>query len=439
MDSDIIKKAKKLMEITNGNICNHCLGRKFSESIEGSENMEKGKIIREKLDINDYNPTKQHINSGSSCELCDDIFMKIDYLKNEKIIINKVKDKINYLNLEYNDFLLGSKISGDILEKNKEIDDLLGIEEVENLKKDINRKIGKELEDDLKKEVNFNDPDIVIIIDLRELISKSLNDLKNSKDEAINIKVRIQINPIFIEGRYLKFIRDIPQTKWPCRKCKGKGCENCDFTGKLYQESVEELISNIFLKETKGYESKFHGAGREDIDVRMLGTGRPFVLEIKEPKKRCLDLDKIAIEVNEYSKGKTEYNDLKYVKKDRKAEIKVSSPDTYKTYSALVECEEEVSENKLIPLQSLNIIQQRTPNRVSHRRADKIREKEVKELTTKLLNSKSFEMIIKTQGGLYIKELISGDENRTKPNISELLGIKSICKQLDVIEVSSEK
>lgn len=48
-------------------------------------------------------------------------------------------------------------------------------------------------------------------------------------------------------------------------------------------------------------------------------------------------------------------------------------------------------------------------------------------------------MIVKTQGGLYIKELISGDDNRTKPSVCDILGVKSICKQLDVIEVGSEK
>ena len=76
----------------------------------------------------------------------------------------------------------------------------------------------------------------------------------------------------------------------------------------MYKESVEELISEIFLDKTRGYEAKFHGAGREDIDVKMLGTGRPFVLEIKEPKIRKLDLQKLAKEVNEHSKGKTEYD-----------------------------------------------------------------------------------------------------------------------------------
>jgi hypothetical protein len=29
---------------------------------------------------------------------------------------------------------------------------------------------------------------------------------------------------------------------------------------------------------------KFHGAGREDVDVRMLGRGRPFILQVLNPR-----------------------------------------------------------------------------------------------------------------------------------------------------------
>ena len=449
MDLNTIKKAEKLIKITNGHICNHCLGRKFSDSIKASDNEERGKIIREKLKIKNHDLSEK--NSNQSCKICENLLIKINTPEYKKYIVKRVEDKINYLELEYDSFLIGSKISKNILENDEKINDLIQIEECESLKKDINRIIGECLETYVKKEVNFESPDVVMLIDLRNVTQNnqedSLKDLKNptannqeNGDYLENsyfdeIRVRIQINPIFIEGKYLKLVRGIPQTKWPCRKCKGKGCESCNFTGKMYQESVEELISDIVLKETKGYESKFHGAGREDIDVKMLGSGRPFVLEIKEPKIRHLNLDKLSKKVNEHSKGKTEYKKLKFVEKIRKAEIKVSSPNTFKTYRALVECEDEVSKEKLAKLQSLNIIKQRTPNRVSHRRADKIREKEVKELNTKLINSKSFEMIIKTQGGLYIKELISGDDNRTKPSVSDLLGLKSICKQLDVIEV----
>jgi len=30
---------------------------------------------------------------------------------------------------------------------------------------------------------------------------------------------------------------------------------------------------------------KFHSGGREDIDVRMLNNGRPFVMEMVNPRK----------------------------------------------------------------------------------------------------------------------------------------------------------
>ena len=44
-------------------------------------------------------------------------------------------------------------------------------------------------------------------------------------------------------------------------------------------------------------------------------------------------------------------------------------------------------------------------------------------------------MIIKTEGGLYIKELISSDEGRSNPSVTEVLNTQAICAELDVIEV----
>jgi tRNA pseudouridine synthase 10 len=45
-------------------------------------------------------------------------------------------------------------------------------------------------------------------------------------------------------------------------------------------------------------------------------------------------------------------------------------------------------------------------------------------------------MIVECEGGLYIKELISGDEGRSKPSVSEVLGINALCEQLDVLQVN---
>ena len=268
---------------------------------------------------------------------------------------------------------------------------------------------------------DFEKQDIVINVDLRK-----------------EPKVRIQINPLFIEGKYNKLVRGIPQTKWPCGKCKGKGCEECNFTGKQYRESVEELLSEPILEATNGWQAKFHGAGREDIDVLMLGSGRPFVLEIKEPKIRKINLDALEEKINKMTEGKTSYHNLKFCERNRKAEIKVSSSDAYKIYKALVKCDKPYDKDKLASLNNLDEIHQQTPLRVLHRRADKVRIKHVHNVSCEIIDDTTFEMTVKTEGGLYIKELISGDEDRTKPNVGEVLGVKSICEQLDVVEVSEK-
>ena len=413
MDKEILAKASSLIELTNGNICNHCLGRKFSDVVKGNGNVERGEKIRKALELPEY-------DEDTKCDICSDIFKEID-----SSLLDLVCEKIDFLEVEFDTFVVGCKLPKEIVEKDALISEKLGLD-VEILKREVNREMGKLLEKNLPQEVDYDKEDVIIMADFRRMLKE---DVENP------IKVRIQINPIFIEGRYNKLVRNIPQTKWPCRKCKGRGCEACNFTGKQYPESVEELLSQTALKYSKGYEAKFHGAGREDIDVRMLGDGRPFVLEIKEPRIRKLDLEKIEREANEAALGKTAYHNLKYTVRKRKAEIKTSSPDTYKVYRALVECEDEIREEDLNKLQSLHTIQQRTPIRVSHRRADKIREKEVKELSCKYINPHSFEMIIKTEGGLYIKELISSDEGRSQPSVSEVLGTQAICAELDVIEV----
>lgn len=415
MNQETLDKAQELIDYTNGKICNHCLGRKFSDCIEGDGNEDRGIKIREALNINPYT-----IDEDKKCVICNDLFEDI-----HNKILDLVNEKIKFLKVEFDTFVVGCKLPKEIVEKDHEISDKFGFD-VEIIKREVNREIGKLLEANLKQNVDFDGEDVLVMVDFRRILREDIEK---------PIKVRLQINPIFIEGRYRKLVRGIPQTKWPCTKCKGRGCEECNFTGKQYPESVEELLSEVVLKHTNGYEAKFHGAGREDIDVRMLGTGRPFVLEIKEPKIRKIDLDKIAEEVAVSAKGKTEYLNLKFTERKRKAEIKVSSPDTYKVYRALVKCEDDIKEEDLDKLQTLHIIQQRTPIRVSHRRADKIRQKEVKKIETEFIDSKTFEMIIKTEGGLYIKELISSDEGRSNPSVTEVLGTQAICAELDVIEV----
>ena len=189
------------------------------------------------------------------CWLCSGLCDEIPHFAD--LISNSLND------YDYETFLVGSKVDEDISAREQELFDFTGSEYSESIKTELNREIGKILEKDLKKEVNFEKPTIMAVI-----------------DTAFDV-VNLQISSLFIYGRYKKFKRDIPQTRWFCKICRGKGCKECGYTGKLYEKSIEELISKEILEATKGEEESLHGCGREDIDVRMLGNGRPFILEIK--------------------------------------------------------------------------------------------------------------------------------------------------------------
>jgi tRNA U54 and U55 pseudouridine synthase Pus10 len=43
---------------------------------------------------------------------------------------------------------------------------------------------------------------------------------------------------------------------------------------------LQEELEAVLLKEFRAEKATFIAAGREDRDVRMLGSGRPFVLEL---------------------------------------------------------------------------------------------------------------------------------------------------------------
>ncbi|MDI3483693.1 MAG: tRNA pseudouridine synthase 10 [Methanobacteriaceae archaeon] len=401
IDMKTEKRLEKLLDITGESICPNCLGRKFSDIIPGPGNRKRAETLIKTFKLK---------KSSNKCKICKGI------LEDLEKTADYVEEKIKKLNLEFSTLLVGSRLPEEILRADENINNHLNIE-VESIKKEINRELGKILKERFNCKVDFKNPDIIVKVDFRTL----------------EPQVWVQINPLFIEGRYRKLIRGIPQTKWPCRKCKGRGCPRCNFTGKMYPTSVEELVAEPVLKATRGSGSKFHGAGREDIDVRMLGKGRPFVLEIKEPRKRKINLEEIADEINKFAKGKIEVLNLKFSTRKRKVEIKTSSP--YKIYRAKVKLKDEIEPSAFEKLKSLNLIKQRTPKRVSHRRADKIRKRRVIDIKWNIIDSKTLELILKTEGGLYIKELISGDDGRTKPSISEILNTPAECIELDVLEV----
>jgi len=348
------------------------------------------------------------------CTICNCIFNKIND------IVAKILNELE--KYEYKSFLVGVRVPSEVEESEDELRSEFNIEYGENIRNELSREIGKRVQSITGRVVDFKNPDVVVLV----------NPFTN--------EVEIQSNPLYIAGRYKKLVRGIPQSKWICMKCMGKGCERCGWTGKMYEYSVEEFISEPILEATFGEDSSFHAAGREDVDARMLGRGRPFIVEVKRPKKRFLDLRKLESEINSRARGMISVSNLKFASKSDLRKLK-RGEHARKKYRVLVKFSRPISDSEikmLIEELSDCVIKQRTPTRVLHRRVDKIREKKVYSVSIERISSDTVRLFVECDGGLYVKELVNGDNGRTKPSISEILNAKAIPIELDVLDVMLE-
>lgn len=200
------------------------------------------------------------------------------------------------------------------------------------------------------------------------------------------------------------------------------------------------MIARVAMPRFKARRNKFHGAGREDIDVLMLGNGRPFVFEMTKVKREDIDLEELAAAINERAEGSIEIFDLKPCTRARVAEIKQATCE--KEYLARVEfsgndIDFEAIDAKLEAIKTSGrwVLAQGTPMRVAHRRGkDKVRERWL-ELIGYETDGQARMLHLRSQHGTYIKEAISSDDGRTKDSFSELLGVACVCAQLDVLGV----
>jgi tRNA pseudouridine synthase 10 len=313
---------------------------------------------------------------------------------------------------EFGTFWLGTRVAGPVTQ-----------EEALAIKQEVNRRVG-------------------------QCVERTAPGLAASLERAV---IRIELNypaggarvqrlrPLLIYGRYRKLSREIPQSKWPCRRCRGAGCDVCGGTGKRFQRSVEELVAAPILPVCGGAGTKMHSVGREDVDARMLGRGRPFVLELGMPRVRTFDLAPIQEALNRTLAGEIAVEQFQFADRDLLDRMVRMSPD--KSYRAAVECHAPVPREAVDRLGSLRdlMLRQETPRRVLHRRPNLVRRRTVRTCSVEISETgpiiRRFDLTVRVQSGTYIKELISGDEGRTTPSISAILRAPCDCAELDVLEV----
>ncbi|XP_012234833.1 tRNA pseudouridine synthase Pus10 isoform X2 [Linepithema humile] len=249
---------------------------------------------------------------------------------------------------------------------------------------------------------------------------------------------------IFIGGRYNKFSRELSQTPW---FINGE---------KKVETSVQDLLCNSIAETVKAESIKFLSSGREDVDVRNVYSGRPFAVELLNPRMTNITSDlltHLAASINQSTKQVQITSGLKVLSRLDLKKLKEGENAKTKFYRALCVCE---GVNGSLPqLENLNKLKnikivQRTPVRVLHRRPLSPRTRVIYEMRArwakphelKKLHTAAesvdvfFVLDVKTQAGTYVKEFVHGDFGRTKPSLSDFLNVDVDIIALDVTGIN---
>ena len=395
--------------------CDHCLSRIGGRLNEGGLSAkEHGARIR--ADAIERDPMLSEI-SIDYCPFCEDLFDDID-----NIVVRILRETEG---VEFSSLQMGYHISKELVEEEDFLRKRFGARGAPPLKASFAAAVELALKEKmtdvtLVKEV----PDVMILVD------------------SLTLRVKAEVRPVFLYGRYRKMSREVPQTRWPCRSCKGRkgGCESCNMTGLQYPHSVQDLVGEPIRQSLDAEDTSFHGMGREDIDVRCLGRGRPFVIEVKRPKKRTLDIEELLTLIAAGAEGLIEVDELRPSTRPEVARIKETKAEKSYRIRFAIEgdpMDQEDVEARILALSGA-MLEQRTPKRVAHRRSDLVRKRELVSIVNVVVEDKEIQFDVRCQTGTYVKEMVHSDDGRTTPSVAEVLERPCEVLWLDVLEIHAE-
>lgn len=238
--------------LKNYSLCDTCLGRQFPSELKGLDNTSKGRELRKIVGV--------ETDQSEVCDICGGITTSIE--RYVDMILKALKE------YEFESLLIGARIPISIVEK----EDHLRAEEKlrggETFKTNFTRELNLRVAERLGVKVTHRGADITVIVD------------------SILDTVEVSSRPVYVYGRYIKTKRGIPQKRRRCRECRGRGCPECNLTGYMATDSVEQRLTEPLRNLFRGGRVKFTWIGSEDTNSLVSGGGRPFYAEVLEPKVR---------------------------------------------------------------------------------------------------------------------------------------------------------
>ncbi len=233
-------------------------------------------------------------------------------------------------------------------------------------------------------------------------------------------------------GRYRKFEPGVSQTRLTCPECGGWGgvwregeqqpCERCGGSGRLAEQSVEETVSPPIREAMDGVETVFHGAGREHADTLVLGTGRPFVIEIKEPRRRTIDFESLESDINQSAHGVIEVDG--FARTTREMVDRVKQLPFRQTYHLTVTFSEPVLHRIFVDaVAKLEGERVHQTSRQDGQLLGRERIRTIHGIRGDLESNWRATVELTVEAGIDVESILTGDDGTTEPSLAGLLGV----------------
>ena len=164
-------------------------------------------------------------------------------------------------------FAVGVSLRDGVQEREDELRSDLKLKGNETIKTQAARLLATLVSDSTGKRVDRQRPDVTLLADF------------GASDVIVTSR------PVFFYGRYTK-PRGISQRRMICEFCRGTGCKKCRGTGFDRRASVEEVLRKKLAGFSGSDRMTFTWLGSEDRESRVCSPGRPFVAEVKNPRRR---------------------------------------------------------------------------------------------------------------------------------------------------------
>lgn len=302
---------------------------------------------------------------------------------------------------EFHTFSIGLILPSGMQEREDQLRSQLRIKGRETIKAQLGREISKIVSNSTRREVNKLRPDATVLIDMSDLA------------------VHVSAKPLFIHGRYSK-PRGVQQRRTFCETCNGRGCGACLGTGYTQAPSVESVVAKRLGSIMGSEKMRFTWLGSEDTDSLVFAPGRPFVVELKSPKKRR------APKHLDLSTG---------VGRVKISGLSVLDGRPVKLPGFVFETRATLTSSKPVKKADLKRLTKAMRNTFVRFQTSKgsLVNKKVYAISAKATGKMRLVADIKIDGGLPVKRLVDGDS--VSPSLSEILRMNLNCQRFDIIRV----